>query len=250
MRFLESGNAANKKILMIHGANIPWQMWDTQIAYFSKQYRVIVPALDGHDSESKTDFISVGQSAQEIEAYYIHTYGTEVFAMIGMSMGAAIVWDIVVSGKLHAEKLIFDSGVFVRANPLVSRINLKMLIKMNRNAKLRDAKALKSLENMYGKRLLAHYLEMADSMGEQSLANAVKSMGKYQLPPKLNVKGMDIAAFLGTNFMEIMAKKSVRYLRKNYPDSYIKVFNGYRHGELSVNHPEEFIAEAEKFIQR
>jgi hypothetical protein len=125
-----------------------------------------------------------------------------------------------------------------------------MLINSNRNARCRDEKTLKSLEPVYGKRLMPYYLEMVDSMKEQSLINAMQSVGKYQLPPKLNLAGMDIAAFYGTDFMEIMAKKSVKYLQKNYPNAYIKGFKGYHHGELSVNRPKEFIEEAEKFIQR
>lgn len=62
------------------------------------------------------------------------------------------------------------------------------------------------------------------------------------------MNGVDIAAFHGTDFMEIMAKKSAKYLQKYYPNAYIKCFNGYHHGELSVNRPDEFIMETEKTI--
>lgn len=43
MRFIESGDINNKKVILIHGANIPWQMWIPCRDYYEKQYRVIIP---------------------------------------------------------------------------------------------------------------------------------------------------------------------------------------------------------------
>lgn len=55
-------------------------------------------------------------------------------------------------------------------------------------------------------------------------------------------------AFHGTVLMEIMSKKSAKYLHTHYPNAYVKRFNGYNHGELSVNRPQEFLVEIEKNI--
>ena len=73
MRFLKYGDSTNSKIILIHGAVIPWEMWKPQIDYFSKKYYVIVPALDSHDSDGN-DFFSrynvYGDNGKEICKVY------------------------------------------------------------------------------------------------------------------------------------------------------------------------------------
>ena len=43
MKFLEFGNSENKKIMLIHGFQVPWQVWQPQIDYFSQKYYVDCP---------------------------------------------------------------------------------------------------------------------------------------------------------------------------------------------------------------
>lgn len=87
MRILEFGDRHNEKIILIHGLNIPWQMWNKQIEIYSSKYHVIVPALSGHDAESEAEFVSVEYEANQIRDYYVKNYGGNVYMVIGMSMG-------------------------------------------------------------------------------------------------------------------------------------------------------------------
>ena len=73
MKFLEFGNSENKKIMLIHGFQVPWQVWKPQIDYFSQKYYVIVPILDGHNPTEKSTFSSVHKEAEAIEKYYMRT---------------------------------------------------------------------------------------------------------------------------------------------------------------------------------
>ncbi len=245
MRFIEYGDIANEKIILIHGANIPWQMWLPCIEHFKKIYRVIVPVLDGHDGDIANEFISVNQSAKDIVDFYTTNYNEHVNMIIGMSMGAAIAFDIVADGRIKVDKLIFDSGVFVKSNPIISAIHENMQVNMNNKAKKRDNKIMVQLENIYGKELLPYFLQMADSMSKLSLVKTLRSVCKYQIPEKLSLDNIQIVAFHGTVLFEINAKKSAKYLTSHYPKARVKIFDGYNHGGLSVNRSNEFIEEIE-----
>lgn len=59
MRFIEHGNNKNRILIFINGTLMPWQMWKPEIQYFSKDYFVIIPVLDGHDIETKSIFTTV-----------------------------------------------------------------------------------------------------------------------------------------------------------------------------------------------
>lgn len=71
MRFIEFGNNKNKIIIFICGTLMPWKMWTSQIKHFSTNYYVIIPVLDGHDTENKSIFTTVENAAADIENYCI-----------------------------------------------------------------------------------------------------------------------------------------------------------------------------------
>ena len=59
MRILEFGDKQKEKIVLIHGINIPWQMWNEEINIYSEQYHVIVPVPNGYDTEGDAPFVSI-----------------------------------------------------------------------------------------------------------------------------------------------------------------------------------------------
>ena len=64
MEILEFGNKENKKIILIHGFQSPYQVWDEYVKYYEKDYHVIVPILPGHNPKKKEEFISFKECAK------------------------------------------------------------------------------------------------------------------------------------------------------------------------------------------
>lgn len=248
MHFFEYGSSKNDKIILIHGFNIPYQMWNPQIEHFSKTYRVIVPALDGHCTKSKSIFSTVQKAALDIESYYIKKYGTEVFSICGMSMGGTIAAKLWENGKLHIKKLVLESAPLIPINPLLQFINIQQNLNMLHNLQHQNQKTLTICEKMYSKELLPDFLKLSTIMDDNTVKNCIHSFSHFCLPKNLQIKDTDIIFYHGTTFMEIAAKKSAKYLKKNYPRIKIKCFQGYHHCELSVNRPKQYIKEVEHFF--
>lgn len=162
--------------------------------------------------------------------------------------GASIAFSMLHNGELHTENLMLDSGVFVPTIPILLGVYNKTQLSYKNGTKMRNPKTLKQMELMFGKELAPYYTQMADAMSDDNLLAAVNSIGNFHLPQNIKLENTNIIAFHGTVFMEIQAKKSVKYLKKILPLAYIKVFNNYHHGELSVNRPIQFIEEVEKAI--
>jgi hypothetical protein len=250
MRILEFGDKQKAKIILIHGLNIPWQMWVEEITIYSKEYHVIVPVLSGHDIEQNLPFISITEEAEQVKKFVIEKYGKSVYMIIGMSMGAAIALSAVSDGNLQTEYLVFDSGVFVSTNPLLLQINNKMELSYINKTKARNAKTLKQLNIVYGEKLAPYYIAMVDdAMTTENFLAAAHSIGTFTFPKQLKLPNTKIIAFHGTVLMEIQAKKSAKYLKQYFPQAYIKVFQGNQHGELSVNQPKKFVEEIEKAMR-
>ena len=53
MEILEYGDPKNKKIILIHGFQRPYQIWNDYIEYYKNNYFVIVPILEGHNVNDK-----------------------------------------------------------------------------------------------------------------------------------------------------------------------------------------------------
>ena len=53
MEILEYGNPKQDKIILIHGFESPYQIWDDYVKYYKNDYCVIVPILTGTTSLPK-----------------------------------------------------------------------------------------------------------------------------------------------------------------------------------------------------
>ena len=67
MKILEFGDDSKRKIILIHGFQCPWQVWNKYIEYYKDKFHIIVPIMSGHNPEVKDDFISFISDAKEIE---------------------------------------------------------------------------------------------------------------------------------------------------------------------------------------
>jgi len=250
MKFLEFGNAKNKKMMFIHGFQVPWQVWKPQIDYFSQTYYVIVPILHGHNPIEKSTFISVYKEAEAIETYYMERYGDQIFAICGMSMGGSIASVLWTNNNLHIEKLFLDGAPLVRQNKMLTVFLINQYISLTHKTKQRDVKTLNMCEKSFiPKKYMPYFLEMMDAMSDETIKNGVTSVGQFQLLEKLKSDHIDIIYYCGTTCNEIIAKKSAKYLQKNYPQAKVVCLKGYSHGELVLRHPEQYIKLVEQFLE-
>jgi len=248
MRFIEYGNNKNKILIFINGTLMPWQMWTPQIQYFSKDYFVIVPVLDGHDTETKSIFTTVEKAATDIEDYCIVNYGRNIYAVCGSSMGGAIASILVSNNILQFQKVILESAPLVPMNKLAIWFWKIGQVNQVRNIKKRNSKTLKQYKNMYPDNLFNDVLNTIDVIDEKTVSNFCNSTFNYQIPNSINTDNIKIVYWHGTTAMEMFSKKSAKFLKKKYPKIEIKVFENYNHCELSVNHPNEYIKEVEKIL--
>ena len=249
MNFLEFGNSKNKKIMLIHGIQTPWQVWKPQIEYFSQKYHVLVPILGGHNPKEESTFSSVQKEAENIENYYIKHYGDRIFGICGMSMGGTIASILWANERLHIEKLFLEGAPLVQQNSLMTSIILKQYLSLTHKTQQRDIKTLNMCEKTFiPQKYMPYFLEMIDAMSDDTIKNCTVSVGQYQLPKGLKMDNIDVLYYHGTTLNEMVSKKSAKYLKRHYPQAVITCQRGYSHCELSLHHPERYIKAVEHFL--
>lgn len=249
MKFHTFGACDRPVMLLIHGVLTPWKIWEPQIEFFSKDYNVIVPALDGHDGEDSV-FHSLEEEAAQIEAYCLEQVGAEIEAACGLSMGGCIAHLLWKSGKLNIKKLVMDGAPLSPYGEMLSNIMTRQYLDIIHSSKERDPQTLEACKQVFlPERYLEDYLEIANHMSDESVRNMVRAVGTCQLDPGLSMDDTQVLYLHGDSVNEFFAKKTAKQMKQYYPDAEIRSCEGYDHCELAVFHPEQWIALVEAFLE-
>ena len=156
MEVLEFGDKSKRKIILIHGFQSPYQVWDKYIKHYENEFHILVPILPGHNPKQIEDFISFEKVVGELEDYYITKYGKEVYAIYGMSMGGVLTATLWRRNKLCIHKLIFDGSPIVSINGFMKNMMTCFYLNITHKTQRRDKKTLEQAKKS-AKYLAKHY---------------------------------------------------------------------------------------------
>ncbi len=250
MKILEFGDTTKRKLILIHGFQSPWQVWNKYIDYYKKDFHIIVPVMSGHNPEEKEDFVSFAAEAKKIEEYIISRYGEDIYAVYGMSMGGVLTATLWQNKKLVFEKVIFDGSPLVSLNGLMRRFMKKFYLDITHKSQKRDKKTVEQATKVIiSEDNLDNFLNVLDSMSDATVENSIDSVAAFQLRTDIRTPNTRVHFFHGTAPNEMIAKKSAKYVRKYYPTTSVKCFEGKFHCENALFHPEVMIVELDKIFK-
>lgn len=249
MEILEFGNPKNKKIILIHGFEVPYQIWEEYIEYYKDYFHVIVPILPGHNPLVYEEFISFEKSVEELEKYYICRYGKRVYAVYGISMGgvfASYMWQ---NKNLKIDRLILESAPLVSYNKLFEFLLNKVYLLLTHEVQKRNKKVV-DLAKKYiiSEDKIDEFIKVVDNISDKTIINYVRAMGKYKLPKNLDVLNTKVIYCYGTKLNELFSRWSVNYIKKNYPLIQLVCFKNKGHCEEFILNPNKRIKDIDKFL--
>ena len=208
MEILEYGNPKNDKIILIHGFQSPYQLWNDYIDYYKNDYCVIVPILAGHNINENDDFVSFDICAKELEEYYITKYGNKVFAIYGMSMGGILASCIWKNKNIEIEKLILESSPLLSWNKFMTNYFIKWYLNITHKTQNRDERTIKqAIGTIISEDKVDVFLELFDHLSNKTIINCVQEVGKFNLPSDINTPNTEIYYFYGSKINEILFRK-------------------------------------------
>lgn len=248
MRILEYGNPNDPVILLIHGFESPYQVWDDYVAHFQGNYHILLPILPGHDPGEKSEFLSFEATAKEIEDFCISKSIDRVHAVYGMSMGgvlASILWK---NGRLSFEKILLESSPLLPFGDLAAKVMTRQYIAITRKARQRDKKVLQSaVQSMVTEDKLDAFLELLDNISDTTIENYLQAVGRFRLPADL--PDAQLVYFYGGKLSEVFFRNVARFLRKHYQNVTTVCLKGKGHCEDALLHPKERIRQLELYIR-
>lgn len=249
MEILEFGNRENKTLLFIHGFQSPYQIWNEFIEFFKKDYHVVVPILEGHNPKVNEEFCSFEESAKKIEDYCINSFGREIYAMYGMSLGGVLASHIWQNRRLKVKNVILESSPLVSFSGLMTFILTKQYLLLTHKTQQREEKIVnQAVNSIVLKENLPEFLELVDNMNDETIVNYIKALGKYKLPTDIEMADTQLFYFYGTKMNEMLAQKTAKYIKTNYPKAEIICFKGKGHCEDSLISPNVMIEVLKKIL--
>jgi len=249
MRFHEFGDCQRQKMILIHGILTPWQLWKPMIDYFSKDYYVIVPALDGHVEEEESEFVSIEEEAQKMEEYYISRYGREVFAVCGISIGGAIAHVLWRNQRLRILNLVMDGAPLVTNNAMVTKLMTRKYLDLVHKSKERDFLTLEECKQTFlPEQYIEPYLSFIDRLDDLSVINIVQSVNKSKLDRNIHAETTNVLYSYGTVDNELCSKKSAFRMVTYYPYTLLVCFKDCTQCYKALYRPEEWIQMVDRFV--
>ena len=241
----EYGKSNKDIIMLLHGGGLSWWNYEEVSEILKSNYHVILPILDGH-SGSDRDFTSIESNANEIIEYIDNNYNGNVKLIGGLSLGAQILLDILSKRDNICEYAIIESALVCpmkMTNKLIELlINMSYgLINKKWFSKL-QFKSLKIKEELFDK----YYID-SSNITKDNMISFLKANSNYHLKNIKTNKSKSIVV-VGSKERPIMIK-SAKIIHNELINSELEILSGYYHGDLSINHPNEYAEKVKKLIK-
>lgn len=243
MKLVEYGEKNSDIIVLIHGGGLSWWNYREVAEILSDRFHIVMPILDGH-SGSDAPFSSIEANAREILDYIDENFEGRVLAIGGLSLGGQVLVEILSQRNDICEYAIIESALVkpMRFTAALIRPAYDMcypLIKKRWFAKL-QFKALHIKPELFED----YYADTANISKEDMIA-FLKANSDYCIKDTLPYCRANALVVVGSRERAVM-KKSAKLIADALPTSRMEVVHKYYHGDLSINHSEEY---AEKLLK-
>lgn len=130
MIFKEFGQINKPTILLIPGEIYSWQAYMPHIQNLEKNYHILIPKILRKDTEDNYHFESISNSSQAILDYLDKYKIEKPFCLIGYSLGAQIILDLLTKRKDLATYALIESPFFNNRNNINKKKNRQLYNKI------------------------------------------------------------------------------------------------------------------------
>ena len=237
MRYVEYGNQNPETIILLHGGGLSWWNYRDVAQLLSDRFHVVLPILDGH-ADSDAPFTSIDDNAARIIAYIDQHFGGNVLAIGGLSLGGQIAVEMLTQRPDIRRFALLESTLVKPSKLTYALIGPTFgmsygLIKQKWFAKMQAAYL------GIPKKLFNDYFRDTCKINKEDMIAFLQSNSAYSIKPALRDAQAKVHIVFGSK-EQASIRTSGKLLNRMIPDSTSDVLPGYRHGDLSLNHPQAY----------
>ena len=237
MRYVEYGNQNPETVILLHGGGLSWWNYRDAAQLLSDRFHVVLPILDGH-AGSGASFSSIEENAARIIAHIDQHFGGKVLALGGLSLGGQIAVEMLTQRPDICRFALLESAL-VKPMKLTHAL-IKPTFGMSYG--LIKQKWFAKMQAAYlgiPQKLFDDYYRDTCRISKEDMIAFLKSNSAYSIKPALrNTQGKVHIVYGSKEQFSIRASGKLLY--HTIPNSTLEVLPGYRHGDLSLNHPQAY----------
>jgi pimeloyl-ACP methyl ester carboxylesterase len=244
----EFGKENEQVVVLIHPALVMWDYFEYVIPLMKDRYHLIVPALPGYDEDLPGDYTSVEEIAAELSDWLASREITKVSCIYGCSMGGAIVARILADNSIKVRSAVMDGGITPYQLPWIATrfIAVKdfLLIYLG---KLGGVKLLEKAfsTDQYSDEDIRYIDKVLKYVSAKTIWRTFESSNNYDMPKKIHTDCAHIEYWYA-RAEEKDRKLDIAYIKKRFPQTFFKVFEGTGHGGLATLRPELLVSELKR----
>ena len=257
MQILEHGEEQGWTLLFFPCTAEPVWAFEATVALLARQWHVFQVVYDGHQPEYPGDFTSVEQTVDEVTAYLQNRGVDRLGAAYGSSLGGTCLTRFLALGAVTVGRAVIDGGItpyhfpyFLRRLRLaVDVLSFKIVANSRR---VLEAAFPPERFTLPGHDPVKEYDAMAaylKTYSSRTIRNIFWSGNNYALPEPPAGGGTKIAYWYDGD-EEKDRRGNLRFIRRYFLQTQLRVFPGMAHAELVIVHPEEFCRAAEDFLMQ
>jgi len=237
MTLMEYGPQNADVILLLHGGGLAWWNYRETALILSEYYHVLLPVLDGH-AESGAPFTSIEENAARLICYIDTHYGGKVLAIGGLSLGGQIAAEMLSQRPDICQYALIESAL-VKPGKLTSAL---IGPAFDMSFGLIRKKWFSKIQAEYlgiPKALFDDYYRDTCAITKADMIAFLKASSNYAVNPSLSQTQAKVKIVAGSREQKAI-RDSAKLLQKAIPGSSMEILAGLRHGEWSLNKPEQY----------
>ena len=237
MQYVEYGAHNSQTVILLHGGGLSWWNYREVAQLLADKYHVVLPALDGH-ADSDAPFTSIEDNAARIIAHIDEHFGGKVLALGGLSLGGQIAVEMLTQRPDICRFALLESTL-VKPSKLTHAL-IKPTFGMSYG--LIKQKWFAKLQAAYlgiPRKLFDDYYRDTCKITKEDMIAFLQSNSAYSINPALRNTQAKVHIVFGSK-EQASIRASGKLLNRMLLDSTLEVLPEYRHGELSLNHPEQY----------
>ena len=244
---IEFGQQNPNVIMLLHGGGLSWWNYREVAQKLAEQYHVVLPVLDGH-ADSDAPFTTIEDNAARLISYIDTHFGGQVLAIGGLSLGSQIAVEMLSQRKDICQYALIESALVKPMKMTAALIGLTFgmsygLIKQKWFAKL-QAEYLG-----IPKVLFDDYYRDSCKISKADMIAFLKANSIYTIKPNLSATEAKVKIVAGSREQKSI-RDSAKLLHQAIPGSSMEILPGLRHGDLSINHPQNYARMLTEWIGR
>ena len=239
MTVIEFGQPYQDVIFLLHGGGLSWWNYREVAKLLSQDYHVILPVLDGHAGSSE-HFTTIEANAARIIKYIDDHFGGQITILGGLSLGGQIALEMIAQRPDICRYALIESALVKPAKLIRALISPTFgasfgLIKQRWFAKL-QADYLGIPEALF-----EDYYRDTCAITKADMIAFLEANCSYKPKSALVYTAAQVQIVAGSREQgSILA--SAKLLCRTIPGSQMEILPGLRHGDLSINYPERYVA--------